>query len=576
MTTGTFQPRRLGARLLVAPLAEDCLGTVYRALHENDEHRFVRLRVLQSPELSPAAIFSAVARHGKRVSRLSHKTIVQDAEFAIQDGTPFVCWYENAGWTLDVILARLRASATLLPIPFALLIAERVCAALEHAWFSPVDGEPMRHGLLWPGFVSISNDAEVRLGGFGLADGVLPALSRGRLARDIAPYVAPESRESGKIEPSSDAYSVGVLLLELLTCRRPSTGLALSAFRAEDNFPSGVQSILDKCFAPPEARPLILELHRSLQEILASGALTVSSADLAYFLYTLLNPESRSIPMTDGESTNPVAADAPQADRVGQEPFRTRRTDSLEIDGDSVRLLGAEEEAPFPAALPRVAADAPPKKSPRPASGRPSAPEPPRRIRRRLGALAYFGAAAAVILGFELFTSHRRAPAPAPEPAPAAAIAAGADLASPPAAPSAVPASPRSAPATEMSSAPRVEKAVVRTRRIPPPATSSAVTARRDRAGSEEEASERRAAEDARFRAAWSRIEAERREASELATEAFDSGRSEEAEAARRLRDGDFAGARVGFDRAAEQYRDAENASRQTRLARIRLSTPSS
>ena len=110
--TATFQPRHLGARLLVAPLGEDCLGSVYRALHANDERRFVRLRVLQSPELSPAAVFSAVARHGHRVTRLSHKAIVQNAELAIEDGTPFVCWYESAGWTLDIVLSKLRAAAT--------------------------------------------------------------------------------------------------------------------------------------------------------------------------------------------------------------------------------------------------------------------------------------------------------------------------------------------------------------------------------------------------------------------------------------------------------------------------------
>jgi len=41
----------------------------------------------------------------------------------------------------------------------------------------------------------------------------------------------------------------------------------------------------------------------------------------------------------------------------------------------------------------------------------------------------------------------------------------------------------------------------------------------------------RRAAEDARFHAAWARIEADRREASELAADAFGDGKSAEGEA---------------------------------------------
>ncbi|HEY6146667.1 MAG TPA: protein kinase, partial [Thermoanaerobaculia bacterium] len=324
MTTGSFQPRRFGAHLLVAQLGEDCLGTVYRALHGSGERRFVRLRVLQSPELSPPAVFAAVARRADQASRLSHKTIVQHAEMSVVDGAPFVAWYEGAGWTLDTVLAKLREAGTRLPTPYALLIAERVCAAIEHAWFSPFDGEPIRHGLLWPGFVSISNDAEIRLGGFGLADAILPTLSRGRLARDVSPYAAPEARESGCVGPHSDVYSAGILLLELLTGRRPSVAAPVLD---GDELSDGVRSLLESCFAPPEERPTVLELHRAIQEQLAAGPAPVSSVDLALFLYTLLNPESRSVPRGDGDSTNPIAGDLETLPEPEVAHYGRRRTD---------------------------------------------------------------------------------------------------------------------------------------------------------------------------------------------------------------------------------------------------------
>jgi len=191
MTTGAFSERRLGEHLLVAPLSEDCLGTVFRALHSDDDNRFLRLRILQSPELSPQDVFEAVRENARWVSALVHKAVVQREELGLADGVPFVAWGESTGWTLDVLLARLRATGGHLPVEHALLIAERVAAALENAWSTPVGGERIQHGLLWPGFVSISNDAEIRTGGFGLAEAVLPSLSRGRLPRDIAPYLAP-------------------------------------------------------------------------------------------------------------------------------------------------------------------------------------------------------------------------------------------------------------------------------------------------------------------------------------------------------------------------------------------------
>ncbi len=551
MTTGSFQPRRLGSHLLIGQLGEDCLGSVYRALHATDERRFVRLRILQSPELSPPAIFSAIARHGESVSRLSHKAIVQQAELAISEGTPYCAWYENAGWTLDVVLARLRAAATPLPIPFALLIAERVCAALKHAWFSPVEGAPLRHGLLWPGFISISNDAEIRLGGFGLAEGVLPTLSVGRLAREIAPYLAGEARATGQIGPTSDSYSAGVLLLELLSCRRPSPAAPEATLGSENRFPEGIRTLLNRCFAAPSDRISVLELHRALQDQLAAMPAPVSSADLALFLYTLLNPESRSAPATDGESTNPISAENMDADR----PVAARFAEPSPVEIHPAPGVG---EATPSFALVRVSRPAP----------------LPRFSHRWLQGAVYFGAVATILLGVNGLAFHRGrnrvavaklsgpaarqpvltslravdAPAPATEPDPETSIHSGL-----------VPAKidGQAEPQTTVVSA------------------TARPTLRSDRDGAAKARGTRREAEDGRFQAAWARIEAERGEAGYLAAEAFAKGRSAEANGDRFLRRGAYAQAREAFGTAAAYFRQAGTSSRQARLDRIQLSSPS-
>ncbi|MDQ6892970.1 MAG: protein kinase [Acidobacteriota bacterium] len=566
MTAGSFQPRRFGAHLLVAQLGEDCLGTVYRALHGSGERRFVRLRVLQSPELSPPAVFAAVARRAEQAARLSHKTIVQHAEMSVVDGAPFVAWYEGAGWTLDTVLARLREAGTRLPTPYALLIAERVCAAIEHAWFSPFDGEPIRHGLLWPGFISISNDAEIRLGGFGLADAILPTLSRGRLARDVSPYAAPEARESGRVEPHSDGYSAGILLLELLTGRRPSA--AAPVLDGED-LPAGVRNFLESCFAPPEERPTVLELHRAIQEQLAAGPAPVSSVDLALFLYTLLNPESRSVPQIDGDSTNPVSEEVETpADEVSN--FGRRRTDAYPrpISSAEVPVLHTVDEAgdppPQPTALVPSAVISP---------NRPLFP--PARGFRWMSGLAYFAAAAAVIVGVETLAIHRehaaRAVSPAALPLRSASIIP---------APASIPAAGRAEDSAPAAQAGIVTADIGRRRQGRTAASTVAAPGRgkprEPRVSAADVAALRYAAEHARFRAGWARIEAERREAGELAGEKFGAGRAAEAEGQRLLAAGQLAQALSSFEVAANLYREAENTSRETRLERLRLSAPSS
>lgn len=554
MTTGSFQPRRLGSHLLIGQLGEDCLGSVYRALHATDERRFVRLRILQSPELSPPAIFSAIARHGESVARLSHKAIVQQAELSISEGTPYCAWYENAGWTLDVVLSRLRAAATPLPIPFALLIAERVCAALKHAWFSPVEGAPLRHGLLWPGFISISNDAEIRLGGFGLAEGVLPTLSVGRVARDIAPYLAAEARATGQIGPTSDTYSAGVLLLELLSCRRPSPTAPDATLGSEDRFPEGIRNLLNRCFAAPSDRFSVLELHRTLQDQLAAMPAPVSSADLALFLYTLLNPESRSVPATDGESTNPISAEKMDADR----PVAARFAEPSPVEVRLAPETGPVGEPTPSFALVRVGRPAP----------------PPRFANRWLQGAAYFGAVAMILVGVNGLALHRgRARAAAAKPSgPASRQPALANLRT----------FPALAPATEPDPETSIHPGIVTAKvggRADAPMTVVAATGRRarrsDRDGAAEARGTRREAEDGRFQAAWARIEAERGEAGNLAAEAFAKGRSAEMNGDRLLRRGAYARARDAFGTAAAFFRQAGTASRQARLDRIQLSSPS-
>lgn len=575
MTTGGFQPRRLGDHLLVAQLGEDCLGTVYRALHSTDERRFVRLRILQSPELSPPAVFAAISRHADRTSRLSHKTIVQHAELAVSDGTPFVAWYEGTGWTLDVVLASLRAAGTRLPVAYGLLIAERVCAALEHAWFSPVDGEPIRHGLLWPGFVSISNDAEIRLGGFGLADAVLPSLASGRLARDIAPYAAPESRETSRLGPQSDVYSVGVLLGELLTGRRPTVATPYPAFRPGEDLDEGIRQTLDRCLTPAPERLTIIELHRLLQEQLALGPTRVSSADLALFLYTLLNPESRGIVPADGDSTNPVAGDLVAASSEANPEFVPSRRAT---DG-AVPFLAAQDAVPAPPA-PRPRTESIPAPD---ASG----PVPTPRSSRWVGGIAYFAAAAAIIFGVETLAIRREKPAGSLPPAPRAAEGslgpAAAALAPAPALE--VGGTHPTEPISERSSEPPPRGLVAAKKtgsgRIAPGArmagrTLVAAPLEGTAPRALDSAAARSGAEDSRFRAAWARIEAERREAGQLAAEPFSAGREAEAEGQRLLRTRDYSGALRAFERATSLYRDAENTSRQARLERLRLSPPSS
>ncbi len=558
--TAPFLSRHLGDYLLVAQLSDDPLGTVFRALYAADERRFVRLRVLQSEHLPSAAVLEA-ARRDRLRHALVHAAIVARPELDVVDGIPFMTWDETAGWTLDVMLARVRAFGIRIPVEYALLIVERIAAAFEHAHQTVVDGVPVAHGLLWPGFVSISHDAAVRIGGFGVADAILPALAAPRMTAEIAPYLAPETRRSGQATPSGDVYALGAILMELVTGRRPSLDMPSAEMRAGDPRSEELSQFLRRCLADPAERFASgVEAHRSLQQMVTGNPFSLFTANLSLFLYKLLNPESQTVaPSSDWESTSPVvletktrredatltatspgsrtgsprrrrgdldpaedvSAAAPAAPPPPTDPFPAAEEAPIEVLEEASRLI--EESPETPAAEPEAAAPARPVPIALPPWTRPA-----------------LLLAAAAGLAFGVFLVAGRPPSsPRSEDS---ASARPSDAAPATVAPPLPTTAPETAPTP--AAGPLV-----------PPAP--AAQGRLMRAARPVRPELRQPTEDLRYRAALARVEADRLRAREQVPEIFEEGERREREGIRLLRDRDYDAAQLAFSRAAQLFEEA-------------------
>jgi serine/threonine protein kinase len=580
-TPAPFLSRHLGDYLLVAQLSEDPLGTVFRALYVADDRRFVRLRVLQSEELASEAVLLTVQENRLRDSALVHDAIVVRPELNLVDGIPFMTWDETAGWTLDTMLARVRAFGIRIPAEYALLIVERIAAALEHAHQTTLKGRSAEHGLLWPGFVSISHDAVVRVGGFGVADGILPSLGAPRMTAEIAPYIAPESRLTGKISRQADVYSLGAILVELMTGRRPSLETPSAELRAGDPRSDELGAFLRRCLADPSERfASAVEAHRALQQLVTGNPFSLFTANLALFLYKLLNPESQSVaPSSDWESTSPVVVetktrrgDSTATSARRGDPARRRRgdLDAIEIASETgPRALPASpplpsepepDPAPAPLAVQEMAAGLiEANAGPDPDGGTTPPPRPDSALAAWKRPALLLAAAAGVTAGAFL-VAGRGGSSGRPDAAPAIPSAAAA---SGPAALSAP-----QADAAAHADLPKLSE---------PAAPGGAALASNRPAAAARPAKKlhpelKEPAEDQRYKAAMARVEAQQLSASEKAHDVFEEGQRSEKEGARLLHERDYQAAQAAFSRAAELFHQARDRSFDERVRDTSLS----
>jgi TonB family protein len=295
-SSGESLPRRFGVYLLTSFLGEDVLGRVYRAIRLAPERVFTRVRIFEAPDISEDAVLDAIEENGEIHTFLKNPAITRGVDLDAVDGTPFLAWNEESGRTLDGVIVRVRESRQTIPYEHALLIAEKVATALDHAYNTTVDGERTVHGLVWPGFVSISDDGETRLTGFGLAEGFLPSLGRPRFAKEIAPYLAHEEKASGKVGKNSDVYSVGAILFELLAGRLPNAADPLADLKTvrRDGAPLAPEpaAVLRMCLGQASDRfQSSGELRRELGKLLFSGPYAPSTFNLAFFLNGLFGAE---------------------------------------------------------------------------------------------------------------------------------------------------------------------------------------------------------------------------------------------------------------------------------------------
>lgn len=287
-------PRMFGPFVLTRNLGTDPLGGLYRAGTATGAQLapFLLIRVFEGAGINQSALVPAMEEASEYLEVVRGPAVAKGAVLGIVDDVPFAGIEYVPGRTLDRLFSGEGQGPIPLPVEHALLIAEKLLVALEAGKpFEKKMGAP--HGFLTPGFVTISNDGDVRVYGAGLGSGLLPSLKSAPIRSAFAPYIAPEVLASGKPSVAGDIYSAAAILFHALTGKPPAPGAGTDslsgAVLAIDGspMPDDLGRLVARGLAkdPAQREQDVVAYRKTLGKLLYGGPYAPSTFNLAFFMH---------------------------------------------------------------------------------------------------------------------------------------------------------------------------------------------------------------------------------------------------------------------------------------------------
>jgi len=241
----------LGRYYLAERLGEGGMAVVYKA-HDTRLERDVAIKIIRSgafPTDAMGEVLKRFEREAKALAKLSHPNIVKVHDYGEHEGSPYLVMEYMPGGTLRKILGK--------PIPWqiALRLLLPVARGVEYA-----HQRGIVHRDIKPANILITESGDPMLSDFGIAklfeaDQTTNLTGTG-MAVGTPEYMAPEQWD-GKPNPQSDLYSLGIVLYEMVTGRKPyiaDTPMSLLIKQATEPLPSPHQFVADL----PEALEALL------------------------------------------------------------------------------------------------------------------------------------------------------------------------------------------------------------------------------------------------------------------------------------------------------------------------------
>ncbi|MCA9954130.1 MAG: serine/threonine protein kinase [Ardenticatenaceae bacterium] len=307
--------RHLGKYELLERVGKGGMAYVYKA-YQPTVDRLVAVKVLHSHLAEDGEFLERFRREAKGLGSLRHPHIVSVIDFDVDDGWYYMVMDFIEGETLEAVLDR-RGS---LPVSEALALTAKLAGALAYAHENGRIHRDIKPGNIMFADVAQQHPVITDFGLTRLLDNATLTIS-GTIAGTPA-YMSPEAAQGQKTDARSDIYSLGVMLYEMVTGRRPYLGetplsvimkLVMEplppALSLNPDLPPAVDEILSKAMAkqPEERYQSAVELWEAVKKETGDWRLEIGKVEPALAVQTqILQPKTAVLPqkpMTQSEVT---------------------------------------------------------------------------------------------------------------------------------------------------------------------------------------------------------------------------------------------------------------------------------
>jgi len=177
--------------------------------------RRVAVKILHERYANDEQFVERFRREATHAAGLSHPNIVSIYDRGVAEGSYFIVMEYIEGRTLKELIVT-RGPC---PVPVAISYTRQILAALRYAHKNGII-----HRDIKPHNVLVDREGRLKVADFGIARAGASEMTEVGSIVGTAQYLSPEQARGAPVDESSDLYSTGIVLYELLTGAVPFTG----------------------------------------------------------------------------------------------------------------------------------------------------------------------------------------------------------------------------------------------------------------------------------------------------------------------------------------------------------------